>query len=88
MVTPVHPRVREIDGLLCVAAVSELDPVDIINFVVPPSVARSVVDSLPEGPGPLLWFQPGAFDDAVLTAARGKGFAVLAGPCLMVEAGG
>lgn len=85
-VVPVNPRVDEIDGLPCVARLADAPEVDIVDFVVPPAVATEVVRGLPPGPGPALWFQPGAFDEATVRAARDLGYEVVAGPCIMVEA--
>lgn len=84
-VTPVNPREAEIQGLPCVPSLADAPPVDIVDFVVPPPVAGAIVEELPEGPGPALWFQPGAFDAGVVEAARAKGYEVVAGPCIMVE---
>ena len=85
-VQPVNPKETEIDGIECFASLADVPgPVDIVNLVVPPSVAGQVVDRLPPGPGPLLWFQPGAFDASAVEAARAKDYLVVAGPCIMVE---
>ncbi len=85
-VRPVNPKEVEIDGLACSASLADVPgPIDIVNLVVPPSVAGQVVDELPAAPGPLLWFQPGAFDASAVEAAQAKGYVVVAGPCIMVE---
>jgi len=85
-VTPVNPGEDRIDGLPCVATVADAEAPHIVDFVVPPRVALEVVQGLPEGPGPVLWFQPGAFDAEVVRAAEAKGYLVVAGPCIMIEA--
>lgn len=86
-VLPVNPKADTVGGRPAVGRVSDLPQApEIVNFVVPPAAALQVVEDLPDGPGPLLWFQPGAFDAQTVAAAEDKGYEVVAGPCIMVHA--
>ncbi len=85
-VVPVNPREREVEGLIAYPTIDAVPgAIDILDFVVPPEVARSIVESLDPAAHPVLWFQPGAFDVRVLEAAA-RFPSVVAGPCIMVEA--
>jgi predicted CoA-binding protein len=86
-VIPVNEHEDVIRGLEVRRTVSELeDPIHIVNFVVPPEKSLSVLEGLDPERFPVVWFQPGAFDRAVLASAKKRKFRhVLAGDCIMVE---
>lgn len=85
-VLPVNPTERTIEGLEVHPTVSALDdPVHIVNFVVPPPVSLEVLEALDPARFRVLWFQPGAFDRAVLKRAEERFRDVLGGECIMVE---
>jgi hypothetical protein len=85
-VVPVTPTADAVHGVRAVRTLGEAAPgVDLASFVVPPARALEALASLPEGASLPVWFQPGAYDDAVLDAARARGLPVLVGPCILVE---
>lgn len=84
-VVPVHPTAKTIEGLEVMPSVGAIEaPLDIVNVVVPPPVALETVGMLPQH-ADLVWFQPGAYDDAVLAAARQRCAHVVFEDCIMVE---
>jgi predicted CoA-binding protein len=85
-ILPVNPNASDVAGLDAHARVADLeDPVHIVNFVVPPDVARDVLDGLDEKRFHVVWFQPGAFDRDLVKAAEARFRYVVAGDCIMVE---
>ena len=85
-VIPVNPSLDEVEGLPCYADLAAVPgPIHIVDFVVPPHVARAVTEALTPGLAEVLWYQPGAYDRPTVTAAQGLGAEVVAGPCIMVE---
>jgi predicted CoA-binding protein len=58
--------------------------VHIANFVVPPEVTLAVLRGLDPASVPVVWFQPGAFDEEVVSFARKRFRHVVAGDCIMV----
>jgi uncharacterized protein len=88
-VLPVNPREKEIDGKRVRATVAELDdPIQIVNFVVPPEVTLEVLEHLDPERHEVVWFQPGAFDRAVVKVAEARFRCVVDGDCIMVETRG
>jgi len=69
-VLPVNPSEATIHGLPVLRSVAEAqDPVHVVDFVTPPRVTLAAVQALAPRRFPVLWFQDGSFDDAVLAAA-------------------
>lgn len=87
-VIPVNPRETTIAGLTVASEVSDIDRhVHIVNVVTPPEVSLDLVDSLDPEEFDVIWFQEGSFDGEVVQKARERFENVVAGPCIMVEAG-
>ena len=88
-VWPVNPRETVLGGRTVVSTVAEVpDPLDIVSVVVPPDEALVALEALDPNRSPLVWFQPGAYNQQVLGLARKRFAHVLAGPCVMVETQG
>ena len=59
---------------------------DIVNFVVPPTIAMKVVQEAVELGIEYLWFQPGSESDELETWLKGtNGIKYLINSCIMVE---
>ena len=88
-VIPVNPREKEIEGLSCVAAVSDLpEQVRSISIITPPQETEKVVDQAIAKGVKNLWMQPGAESEAAVAAAEAAGLNVIAdGSCLLVVLG-
>ena len=88
-VIPVNPVEKEIEGLACVASVSDL-PEDVISLsiITPPQVTEKVVDLAIAKGVKNLWMQPGAESKSAVAAAEAAGLNVIAdGSCLLVVLG-
>lgn len=86
---PVHPVLSELDGVACVADVSELpDDVLSISVITPPPVTEKVVRQAAVKGIRNIWLQPGAESEDALKFCHEQGINVIAGgPCLLVELG-
>jgi predicted CoA-binding protein len=84
-VLPVNPREKEIAFRSVYASINDAPgPIHIVNLVVPPRVARAVLEQADPERVPVVWFQPGSFDDEAVAYAREKFETVIAGDCIMV----
>jgi len=85
-VYPVNPREKEIGGQKCYTSLADL-PIkpDVVDFVVPPSVAASVVRECSQLGISRVWFQPGVDDDNVVRTTQQLGLNFVHKTCAMVE---
>ncbi len=85
-VVPVNTKETVVEGVPVVSTVSQMaDPVHIVNFVVPPPITKKVLESMDPLRFPIIWLQPGTFDEATVRYAKERFKTVIAGPCIMVE---
>ena len=83
----VNPNYEEGNGMPYYNCIDDLpQKPDVVDFVVPSSIALKTIESLDPKDVPCLWFQPGSYDKDVLDLAKEKGFKVVGdGSCVMVE---
>ncbi len=88
-VVPVNPVEKEIEGLACVASVSDLpDHVKSISIITPPQVTEKVVVQAIARGIKHVWMQPGAESPQAVAACEAAGLNVIAdGSCLLVVLG-
>jgi predicted CoA-binding protein len=88
-VIPVNPVAKQIEGLACVASVSDLPGhVDSISIITPPQVTEQVVAEAIAKGIKNLWMQPGAESTQAVTACEEAGVNIIAdGSCLLVVMG-
>lgn len=88
-VVPVHPLEKEIEGLPCAAAVTELPAaVKSLSIITPPAVTEKVVAAAIAHGIENIWMQPGAQSPAAIELCRSHGVNVIAdGSCLLVVLG-
>jgi predicted CoA-binding protein len=88
-VIPVNPNEAEIEGIACVASVSDLPPeVASISMITPPAVTAKLVPLAIEKGIKNIWMQPGAEHPEAVALCREKGINVIAdGSCLLVVMG-
>lgn len=88
-VVPVNPVEKEIEGLACVAAVSDLpENVKSISIITPPQVTEKVVAQAIAKGIKHVWMQPGAESPQAVAAGEAAGLNVIAdGSCLLVVLG-
>jgi len=89
MVIPVNPVEKEIEGLACVASVSDLPGhVNSLSIITPPQVTEKVVELAIARGVRNLWMQPGAESESAVAIAEAAGLNVIAdGSCLLVVLG-
>ncbi|MGD9020030.1 MAG: CoA-binding protein [Desulfuromonadales bacterium] len=86
---PVNLAAKKIEGLACVASVSELpEHVSSISVITPPQVTEDIVEQAIASGVKNIWMQPGAESKAAVAAAQAAGLNVIAdGSCLLVVLG-
>ena len=88
-VIPVHPVEKEIDGVACVAAVSDLpEEVVSLSVVTPPAITEKIVPVAVRQGIRNIWMQPGAESAAAVAFCKEHGINVIAdGTCVLVRLG-
>jgi predicted CoA-binding protein len=88
-VVAIHPREREIEGVVCHASLSQAEPLpEAVSVITPAAVSYRVIEEAHRLGIGRVWLQPGAEDDATLARADELGLEVIAGgPCLLVVLG-
>lgn len=85
-VTPVNPVYEEVEGVATVKTLKDVPgEIDCVNVVVSPKRAIEVVKDAVELGIKYIWFQPGAFDEAVIDLAESSGLEVVFHACVLVE---
>ncbi|MFZ3207535.1 MAG: CoA-binding protein [Geobacteraceae bacterium] len=86
---PVNPREDEIEGIKCVASVSDLpDEVASISIITSPSITDQVVELAAIKGISNIWMQPGAESTKSVAFCRERGINVIAdGSCILVVLG-
>ncbi len=85
-VIPVHPKEKRVEGIVCVASVTELpDNVESISVITPPAVTEKVVEQAVAKGIKNIWMQPGAESPAAVQYGEEHGLNVIAdGSCVLV----
>lgn len=86
---PVHPAQSEIEGLSCVASVTDLPAeVESISVITPPQVTEKVVQQAATKGIKNIWMQPGAQSPAAVRFCEERGINLIAdGSCVLVALG-
>ena len=85
-VTPINPKGVLIDGVETLPGIVKMsNKPDIIDFVVPPSIALSEAKSLEANGFDNFWFQPGSESQELIEFLNTKNINYLVGECIMVE---
>lgn len=85
-VWPVNRSRSMVDGDPTFGSLGDLpESPTIVNIVVPPKQARSVLEEAKELGFMNVWLQPGAEDPEVLRYVQEQGFTYLANACIMVQ---
>jgi uncharacterized protein len=83
-VYPVNPRLKEIEGLVCYATISDIPcKVDVVDFVVPPAVTEEVLKQCKELELNRIWLQPGSESPAAISFCHINNMNVVYGVCVM-----
>lgn len=88
-VVPVNPGEPQIEGIPCVATISELPPdVLSISMITPPAVTAKLMPLAIEKGIRNIWIQPGAEHPDAVALCRQQGINIIAdGSCLLVVMG-
>lgn len=88
-VVPVNPVEEKIEGLACVASVTELpDQVSSISIITPPQVTEQVIEQAIAKGVKNVWMQPGAESAQAIAACEAAGINLIAdGSCVLVVLG-
>ena len=86
-VAGVNPRLATLDGETLYPDLASLPFVPaVVNVVVPPALARDILEACLALGIRQVWFQPGAEDPAASRWGREQGMTVIdGGPCVLVE---
>jgi predicted CoA-binding protein len=85
-VTPINPVYDTVEGVPCLDSLKEMaDLPDCVSVVVSPKRALVVVQDAIDLGIKKLWFQPGTFDEEVLTLAENGGLEIVFYNCVLVE---
>ena len=86
---PINPRADQIEGLPCVASVSDLpEDVKSLSVITPPKISEKIVEEAIARGIEHVWMQPGAESPAAVARCKEAGINVIAdGSCLLVVLG-
>ncbi len=86
-VFPINPTEKEVEGFPAFAKLADVpEPLDRISVYLPPPVTLDYLDQIDAAQAGEVWLNPGAYDTAVLEAARGRGIPIRPG-CSIVDIG-
>ncbi|HEY5974130.1 MAG TPA: CoA-binding protein [Geobacteraceae bacterium] len=86
---PVNPREKQVEGVPCVASVTDL-PAEVtsLSIITPPSVTELVVEEAIHKGVANIWMQPGAESPRAIARCKEAGINVIAdGSCILVILG-
>lgn len=85
-VYPVNPRLKEIEGIRCYPSLADIPvKVDVVDFVVPPAVAESVLKQCLELGLDNIWLQPGSESEAAIAFCERHNLKVVHDVCVMLN---
>jgi predicted CoA-binding protein len=85
-VYPVNPRLQVIEGGKCYASLSEIpEKVDVVDFVVPPATAVTILKECLELGLDRIWLQPGSESEAAIRFCEENNLKVVHDVCVMLN---
>jgi predicted CoA-binding protein len=85
-VYPVNPNLKEIEGVKCYPTLSDIPvKVDVVDFVVPPSVTESILKECKKLGLDHIWLQPGSESNAAIAFCHDNKLKVVYGTCVMLN---
>ena len=86
-VLPVSPKYSDIEGTKAYSSLSDIDgPIDVVNFVVNPSIGMKVLDECIIKGVKRIWLQPGTVSNELVNKAEANGIEVVDACVLVVLA--
>jgi len=85
-VYPVNPGLKELDGIKCYPNLSNIPvKVDVVDFVVPPTVTEEILKECKELGLDRIWLQPGAESEAAIAFCDENNLKVVHDVCVMLN---
>ncbi|MDD5591591.1 MAG: CoA-binding protein [Dehalococcoidales bacterium] len=85
-VYPINPRLREIEGTRCYSKLACIPAqVDVVDFVVPPSVTEAVLKECEDLGITRVWLQPGSESEAAIDFCHRRNIKVLYNLCVIID---
>ena len=85
-VYPVNPRLKELEGTKCYPSLSDIPVrVDVVDFVVPPTVTEEILKECKELELDRIWLQPGSESQAAVAFCDENNLKVVHGVCVMLN---
>jgi len=85
-VYPVNPRLKELEGTKCYPSLSDIPvKVDVVDFVVPPTVTEEILKECKELELDRIWLQPGSESQAAVAFCDENNLKVVHGVCVMLN---
>jgi len=85
-VYPVNPRLKELEGTKCYPSLRDIPvKVDVVDFVVPPSVTEEILKECKELELDRIWLQPGSESEAAVAFCDENNLKVVHSVCVMVN---
>jgi predicted CoA-binding protein len=85
-VYPVNPRLKELEGTKCYPSLSDIPvKVDVVDFVVPPTVTEEILKECKELELDRIWLQPGSESEAAVAFCDENNLKVVHGVCVMLN---
>lgn len=86
-VLPVSPNYEKVEGIKSFASISDVSgPIDVVNFVVNPSIGMKVLDEVIEKGIKRIWLQPGTVSSKLVQKAKDNDIEVIEA-CILVVLG-
>ena len=83
---PVNPKLEEISGIKCYAALSDIPvKVNVVDIVVPPRVTEKIVRECLKLGLMRVWMQPGAESEDAIKFCEENGIKVIHDACVMMN---
>jgi len=85
-VFPVNPKLKELEGLTCYAALGDIPvKVDVVDFVVPPGVTEEILKQCKELGLSRIWLQPGSESETAIKFCIDNNLKVVHSVCVMMN---
>jgi hypothetical protein len=84
-VTPVNPKEEEIQGLKVYERLADIEKVDVVVFVVPPSITEKVLEEVKELGIRSVWMQPGSESEQAIKFCEENNINCVHHACIMMN---
>ncbi|WP_018247390.1 CoA-binding protein [Orenia marismortui] len=83
---PINPKIEMLDGVKCYSKLEEVDKaIDVVVTVVPPKIAKQVVEQSAKLGIKYVWMQPGSNFETAEEYCDELGINAIVDECIMVE---